>query len=404
MQLILTQEHKDHLKEFGYVVIEDVITKEEANSLANDAIQWILDRYPDVTSEYKTWTPTNVPYIRANGVIQWGGLPHCPTAWRVRELMLPYYVDYLGTDDIITSLDGCTISPPRRVRPLSDWAHLDGVEYDIDVLQGQMVLSDTNASFVCTSTSNKYHTEILNKYLPKDKPSGFLRFNDQQVEELKQMFGPNWQVPIIVPAGSIILWDSRTIHSSRLQPQEDRIDGFYNPDNIDGWRVVFYCCYRRRSEHTRKSITNHIKATTNGFGTNHSGERKFPKYGRFTKQYSESMLELLNYPELQEIPDVMFDYLFINKDQFERFRSIYVREIEFSKSSNNEGIKRERKNYNNKLKEYFSSLEPRDNLHLFLSSELKQVIRNINKTTNTRLKLSGNKDELVERLRTYYRV
>ena len=172
----MLQEHKEQLASKGYTVIENVIPKEEATDLACDAIEYLLERYP-VTEDFNSWKTSNVPYIRANGVIQWGGIPHCPTANRVRELMFPYYVDLWGTDDLITSLDVATVHPPKQRSILPDWAHVDQTyqTYGMDCVQGQMVLTDTTAAFRCTPLSHLQHSTILNKY-GITKKSGFSKF------------------------------------------------------------------------------------------------------------------------------------------------------------------------------------------------------------------------------------
>lgn len=68
---MISQEHREQLRLKGYTVIESVISKEEATNLACDAIEYLIERYP-VTEDFDSWKTSTVPYIRANGVIQWG--------------------------------------------------------------------------------------------------------------------------------------------------------------------------------------------------------------------------------------------------------------------------------------------------------------------------------------------
>lgn len=315
--------HKEQLTSKGYTVIENVITKEEATNLTCDAIEYLLERYP-ITEDFDTWKTSTVPYIRANGVLQWGGIPHCPTANRVRELMYPYYVDLWKTTDLITSLDGATVHPPKRRSILVDWAHVDQTYQSdgMDCVQGQMVLTDTTAAFRCTPGSHLQHSRILDLY-KITKKSGFSKFNEEQVETLSQGFG-NWQMPIIVPAGSIILWDSRTIHSSRLQTVEEQRTGSYERGDVDGWRCVFYCCYRPRTMYSKTNKRTLINAVAQGRGTNHSGTRLFPKHGRYTNQYTEEMLDRLLYPELQEVSDFILDHTFCTRELINNLRTVEV--------------------------------------------------------------------------------
>lgn len=63
----------------------------------------------------------------------------------------------------------------------------------------------------------------------------------------------NYQKPIIANAGSIIFWDSRTIHSAKYQQNED-----------DRWRAVFYISMREKSDYSQRDIDLITRAAVEG--------------------------------------------------------------------------------------------------------------------------------------------
>lgn len=67
-----------------------------------------------------------------------------------------------------------------------------------------------------------------------------------------------------------------------------------------------------------------INAVAQGRGTNHAGTRLFPKYGRYTAQYTEEMMNRLLYPELQEVPDFILDHTFCTGELIDNLRVVEV--------------------------------------------------------------------------------
>ena len=133
----------------------------------------------------------------------------------------------------------------------------------------------------------------------------------------------------------------------------------------------------------------------------------FSLRGRWV-EYSEETEHKIQYPELNHVPDFILEHSFIDRGMLDELRIIVdqIRELKQNDCHTDE-IKVLNKKYNTEIDWYFLNLattDPRDNLDLFLSSELKMIIRNVNKDLDKggRLRLGGKKDDLLERLRTYY--
>lgn len=180
-----------------------------------------------------------------------------------------------------------------------DWPHLDQTDRsDIyKCIQGQAVLTNTTASFVASPGSHLMYVNIMNKYkIPLDYDTNWWKISctdDVKISQIKKMVidgGGKWQIPILAPAGSFIIWSSSLIHSARFATQLE------NPSLTDkwlGWRCVVYVSYRPKEEYSEYDIMVRQEAYEDNLTTNHWGTKTFknnPTVSRFKKQ-SDTMHE-----------------------------------------------------------------------------------------------------------------
>ena len=286
------------LDEYGVVVIEDYFKFSKCNEYMKSIVDWLILNSDNLTMDHKTWLGKNLPNGPRVGMMQ-SIISHCPTIWEIREKMYQLFKVLWGDEDLITSIDGATIYPPKKSRKTKDWPHLDQtlLEPKCICYQGEAVLTNTTAAFVCSPKSHKIHKEILEACNKKPSKSHWLKFNKQQIEKVKRMVlntGGKWQIPIYAPAGSLILWRSTTIHSAqRIVESVVKI-----PNDIWlGWRGVVYVCMRPKSHLTKTELTRLRKAATEGRTTNHWGTKIFPKNGRYKVDRGEKLNKLHDNPE-----------------------------------------------------------------------------------------------------------
>ncbi len=83
------------------------------------------------------------------------------------------------------------------------------------------------------------------------------------------MFQENYQIPIHAKKGSIIFWDSRTIHSAKYPDKKENT-----------WRSVFYISMRPVQTFDQANLDTIKNATINGTTTNHWGSVIFEPLDR----------------------------------------------------------------------------------------------------------------------------
>lgn len=282
----------DKLNEFGLVVLSNIIPPDACDKYVESSVNWLTSILPPLSRATQTWTPENTPTGPRKGMYQ-SLVGHCPVAWELREKLYPLFASLHATEDLITSIDGATIFPPCK-SSAADWPHIDQTtsEKDLVCYQGQVVLTNTTASFRCTPGSHLIHEEIVTEY-NLDRKSQWHKFTTDEIEKLKPRF-TDWQIPIHVPKGSVILWRSTTIHSAKYVDDPT----IYQPDKSwDGWRCVYYICQRPKIHCSKRGLKTIKDAALKGRTTNHWGTKTFPKTGRFAKKHP-AVENVLKNPEL----------------------------------------------------------------------------------------------------------
>lgn len=281
---------KKILDEYGVAILENYFDDKYADKIFASVKQWLIGLNIGLTNDIATWTAKNVPFGPRYGMYQ-SIISHAPAFWNLRESAYLIFRELLGDADLLTSVDGASFYPTiNSPKNKSTWAHIDQtVSSDFMCYQSQFVASETDASFVCTPKSHLTHAEYLKKF-SINTPSNWHKFTDEQVVILEKKFGANYQIPIHAKPGSMIFWDSRTIHAAKY------------PDNRENkWRAVFYISMRPRTCHNDLSISTIKTAVENGLTTNHWGDVVFKPFDRFKIKNSQVSFLVKNSAQLSHL-------------------------------------------------------------------------------------------------------
>ena len=208
--------------------------------------------------------------------------------------------------DFVTSVDGITIKPPgppyHNNKPKDDWPHLDQTIRDemTRCIQGQIVMTNTSAGFRCSPRSHLIHSEILDcNNVDQNNESNWCLFSKNKVlrndiMDLIEEKDGQWQIPIIVPKGSMIFWFSSLIHSAKYQDQNLIINEL---DRWSEWRGIIYISYRPKEDVDMEHLQRLQHAFDENRVTNHWGDKLFPKKTRYGN-FHPKIVELINDPKL----------------------------------------------------------------------------------------------------------
>lgn len=229
-EIFLPENEKDilnHLEKYGYVAVK-VMCETEINDIRNDIWTWLenigtgIDRINLNTSIdiNDTWPEQTKGIINSYGIGQSKFMWKC----RVHDNVIRVFQNLWGMRDLITSFDGACIIPltkdftiPSRNYHTS-WAHRDQSPL-INVrmcIQGGLNIYDNleedDGGFVVWEGSHTINWASIDEKANNIKHHWYRIKNDSICMNYLNI---HCQSKIIrVPAGTMILWDSRTIHEN----------------------------------------------------------------------------------------------------------------------------------------------------------------------------------------------
>ena len=243
--------HAD-LDKYGVAVIPDILTKKECKKFANQIwaeLKYVTQNRFDIEDE-STWREFYKFYPLHSMLLQHFSLGHMQPIWDIRQHPSVCNVFEklweIPKEDLLVSFDGLSVHlPPEKTNKGwyrdNAWYHTDQcfTKKDKCCIQGFVNLYDTNdgdATLTVLEGSHKYHQEFAERFDAKAENDWYKLNEDERkffIEEKKCK-------PIAVKAkrGSMILWDSRTMHQGK-ESDKDREE--------ENFRIVVYVCMLPRS-------------------------------------------------------------------------------------------------------------------------------------------------------------
>tara|TARA_Y100000590_G_scaffold470610_1_gene666923 strand:- start:12870 stop:13739 length:870 start_codon:yes stop_codon:yes gene_type:complete len=233
---MLHEQIKEQLESKGFCIIPNILTEEEICTAKQMFKEWqsTIANHDEMHSK-----------ISPHGIYKYHEVGHQRHAWylRTRPQVQDVFKYLWETEDLIVSYDGsCYISKSNKQKD-NIWTHTDQAPNSkgLQCYQGFIAL-----------TNNKERTLVVyeGSHLIHDK-----YFTDRNIKSSK-----NWQLidkvvvksmsekkrVLEVPAGSLVLWDSRTFHQNQ----------YGKPETEE--RIVQYVCYLPKN-HIKNTKANRVK-------------------------------------------------------------------------------------------------------------------------------------------------
>ena len=312
-------------KKNGIVVINDILTDEECDQHVDNIVDDFcnLGSGIDKNNIKNTWIDENLPPQTRPGLFQ-ALIGNLNSVWTIRSNNKIHNIFKLlysnlrdkHVDDFIVSGDGINVKPGFMgpfeqdwiIKQSPTWAHFDQTSNDdiYKCIQGQMVLTNTSASFVGSPGSHLSYLELLNKH-NKVSTTNWWKFNDKDIKDIKNTIiknGGQWQIPILAKKGSFIIWSSTTAHSAKLQ---NKIEFGKPNDKYFGWRCIVYVSYRPKCEFSVKDLQKRILAYETNRVTNHWSTKIFPKIPNYFVNNMDKKNNVIK--EMVQNPTLVYDKL-----------------------------------------------------------------------------------------------
>lgn len=321
MSSLSTKEYKEYkatkdnflevLDKYGVCVIPNILDEsrcvEYRDNIWKDLKYITQDRF-DINDD-STWKNFFDMYPAHSFLIQHFGVAHLQSVWDIRQnpdiANIFARIHDVKVEDLRSSFDGISAGlPPENTKRgwyKNSWLHCDqGSKRKGRVcVQGQVNLYPVNegdASLSILEGSHLYHEEFFKEGSTKnekEKQTDWYVITDEDKEWYKSK-GCN-EYLIKAPVGSLILWDSRTIHSGHEAQKTRKKPNF---------RMVIYVCHLPKTFFDKRSITRRAKAFEEKRVLNHWSAKMFPKdprtYGGELKTFNK-----VKDPVLSELGNIL---------------------------------------------------------------------------------------------------
>jgi hypothetical protein len=299
----------DTINQYGVAIVPCVLDENECKKMISgmwDTLEklsttWDLPIHRD---NPVSWRNIRQLFPLHSMLIQHWSIGHAQFIWELRQN--PKCVDIFAKiwntepEDLLTSFDAASFHMPSETTKIgwhrSTWYHSDQsfVEKGFRCVQSWVTGFDVNegdATLAFYERSNNYHTEFGEAFNVTDTSNWYKMDSVEKINFYKERGCVEMRIKC--PAGSMVLWDSRTIHCG-----SEPIKGRAQPN----FRCVAYLCYMPRHMATQKKIDKKIKAFNEMRMTTHwpCEVKLFAKKPR-TYGAEVSEITLLERPEISDL-------------------------------------------------------------------------------------------------------
>jgi ectoine hydroxylase-related dioxygenase (phytanoyl-CoA dioxygenase family) len=207
------------LKTNGYVLIPDVLTKEEVAEYKMDFYQ-LMEKNRHICELH--------PRIGVHGIFKYGPFGQSLMRSKIvtNEKVVGLFAGLYGTRNLVTSQDGCAyIAAESKANAKSVWTHVDQAPSSYETVDEATMTANKEykngkkciQGFVAL-TENKERTFRIYPKSHLETRKWFLRTGKTGTKnwhklEREELAGKEYK-DLHVPAGSAVLWDSRSWHQS----------------------------------------------------------------------------------------------------------------------------------------------------------------------------------------------
>ena len=258
---------RNTLEEYGVAIVPNVLDADECRQMIDGTwnyLEHITQTWstPISKTDTSTWKQFYKLCPSHGMLMQHFGVGHCQAAWDVRQnpKVIDVYAQMYNCspNELLASFDGMSFCLPPEVtnrgwaRDNHSWYHTDQsyLTPQFHSVQSWVTAYDVNpgdATLTVFQGSHRFHGEFQAHFDITDKANWFKLTKEQEQFYLDKGC---IKTHIVCPAGSMVLWDSRTIHCG-ANPSKLR--------EFSNFRLVSYVCYKPRDHSDKKRLAKQIK-------------------------------------------------------------------------------------------------------------------------------------------------
>ena len=196
---------KQELSNKGYVIIPNILTSEEINLYSQEFHKW-RNSIENLDSIHKRISPHLIYKFHQIG--------HQRHAWLIRTnpKIINIFKQLWDTDELVVSFDGSCYMPKETKKKDNIWTHTDQSRKKEGLVcyQGYVALtSNKERTLVVYEGSHKLHQNYF-KEMNIEVNKDWNLIDHSYLDRIKTQ-----KRVLDVPAGSLVLWDSRSFHQNQ---------------------------------------------------------------------------------------------------------------------------------------------------------------------------------------------
>jgi hypothetical protein len=252
---------------YGVAIIPSLLSQEECVDMAVgmwDTLETISQTWetPISRENPESWRNLKKLYPLHSMLLQHWKIGHSQFIWNLRQnpKCAEVFANVWGCspEELLVSFDGASFHMPSEITKIgwhrTTWYHSDQsfVDKGFKCVQSWVSAFDVNdgdATLAFYEGSNRFHTDFGESFGITDTANWYKMDTDEKIGFYKDRGCVAKH--IMCPKGSIVLWDSRTIHCG-TEPLKTRAQ--------PNFRCVAYLCYMPRKLAPEKEIVKKIKA------------------------------------------------------------------------------------------------------------------------------------------------
>lgn len=280
---------KKTIEKYGVAIIPNVLNENECTEMINNIwnfFEHITQKWeiPIDRNNQNTWKEFYKLYPLHSMLIQHWNVGQSQASWNVRQniKIVEIFSHFWNCDidELLVSFDGLSFNLPPEITKRgwnlnNTWYHTDQsyTTPEFACIQSFVTgfdINDNDATLSFMEKSNKYHEEFKNNFNVIEK-NNWYKLNKEQ-----QLFYEEKGCKIMnikCPRGSLVFWDSRTIHCG-IEANKNRIE--------PNFRAVIYLCYMPKHLCSEQNLKKKQKAFNEMRTTSHypCNIKLFPKNPR----------------------------------------------------------------------------------------------------------------------------
>jgi hypothetical protein len=267
---------KQTIQQYGVAIIPNVFDEDECVTMVNQ----IWDFFEHISQTWETpinrhdeitWREFYKLYPLHSMLVQHWNIGHSQASWTARQniKVLEIFAHFweCNMEELLVSFDGLSFNLPPEITKRgwnrgNTWYHTDQsfVTNDFKCIQSFVTgldINDYDATLSFMEGSNRFHGDFKSTYDITDKTDWYKLTKDQETFYYDRGCSIK---NIKCPKGSLVFWDSRTIHCG-IEADKRR--------TMPNIRAVIYLCYMPRSLCSSSNLKKKQKAFKELRTTNH---------------------------------------------------------------------------------------------------------------------------------------